>query len=52
MIKYKITIIDEDNDGNVLECLGTFESKKEIRKWAEENYDRIDEIRENKYWRS
>lgn len=50
-IKYKITIIDEE-DGNVLECMGTFESKEEIRKWAEKGPDRIDEVREDRYWNS
>ena len=50
MIKYRITIIDEDDNGNVLECMGTFESKKEIREWAKGGYDRIGEIRENRYW--
>jgi len=46
MVVYRITIIDEDDNGNVLECMGTFESREEIRKWAEGNYDRIDEVRE------
>ena len=45
MIVYKITIIDEDDDGNVLECMGTFESKEEIKEWAKGGYDRIDEVK-------
>lgn len=46
MIKYRITIVDEDDNGNVLECMGTFESKEEIRKWTEGSYDRINEVKE------
>lgn len=50
MIIYRITIIDEDNFSEVIECVGTFESKEEIRKWAEKNSDKIDEIRSNRRW--
>jgi len=45
MVVYRITIIDEDSNGNVLECMGTFGSKKEIREWAKGDYDRINEVK-------
>jgi len=45
MVVYRITIID-DNNGDVLECMGTFESKEEIKEWAKGGHDRIDKVRE------